>query len=86
MNDGIVFVGEKLDWTFDWSEVLSPEDTISASVWNVGTLTSEAESNTDDMTTIWLTDFTVGTHVVTNRITTIGGRVFDQSIRLHCAE
>jgi hypothetical protein len=64
-----------LDYSFDWSAWLV-SDTIATSIWEVPAgLTEESESETSEVTTIWLSGGTPGiSYVVKNRITTAGGR------------
>lgn len=74
---------EILDYQLDWSEELDT-DTISTSTWIVPTgLTEETDSNSTTTTTVWLSGGTIGqVYTLTNRITTAGGRTYDQSVRL----
>lgn len=70
-----------LDYQIDWSAWLGT-DTITASTWIVPTgITKTNDTFTSTTATIWLAGGTVGSqYVVTNRITTGGGRTEDRSI------
>jgi hypothetical protein len=72
-----------LDYTVDWSRWLGT-DTISSVTWMVQTgLVKAAESNTTTTATVWLSGGTLATdYVVTCRITTVGGRIDDRSIKI----
>lgn len=75
---------EVLDYQFDWSLVLAPEDTIVTSLWLVpAEITKDSDSTTDTVTTVWLSNGEIGSHTLTNRITTAGGRTFDQSVTIN---
>lgn len=71
----------ELDYGFSWLEWLNG-DTISASTWIVPTgLTKITENFSTTIALVWLGGGTVGeTYIVTNRITTAGGRTEDRSI------
>ena len=66
---------------FDWSEDLEPEDTIQISDIVVdGTITYSATDLIGQIAPVWLSGITLGNRVtVTNRITTLTGRVLDKS-------
>lgn len=72
-----------LDYMIDWTRWLG-NDTIQSSEWFVPDgLTKTQEAAGDRTATVWLAGGTVGnTYAVTNRITTFGGRVQDQTIRI----
>ena len=74
---------EVLDYRVDWSARLDG-DTIASSTWEVPTgLTKDSDTSDDDSTTIWLSGGTLGdNYTLVNRITTAGGRTFDQSVKL----
>lgn len=76
---------EVKDYGVDWSPMLV-EDSLATSTWIVGdddTLTIDSQSNTDMTTTVWLSGGTEGiTYQVLNRVTTAGGRTYDQTIKL----
>lgn len=78
---------EVLDYQIDWSARLAG-DTITGSEWIVAEgITRDSDSHTSSATTIWLSGGTVGDRYdMTNRITTAGGRVMDQSVRLKIKE
>lgn len=78
---------EVLDYVLDWSAVLAPGDTISTSAWIVpAEVTKDSDTASDDATTIWLSGGAVGQYLFTNRITTAGGRTFDQTVGLDIRE
>jgi hypothetical protein len=73
-----------LDYGLDWSDWLGT-DTISVSTWLVsggdGSLVVDDEINSSTGTTAWVEGGTVGsTYLLTNRITTVAGRIDDRSI------
>ena len=74
---------EKLDFGIDWSSALDGDEIVS-SVWTVPTgLTEGVSSYTATMTTIWLMGGTLDAdYSVHNRITTLGGRIRDQTCTL----
>jgi len=76
------------DYGFDWGTLWLNGDTISASEWILPTgITKFDESNTTTDTTIWLTGGTAGTdYLVTNQITTAGGRIEQRSIKIQVRE
>jgi hypothetical protein len=76
---------ETLDYEIKWDNELatdSPADTIVASTWVVPSgITKTSDDFTDLKTIIWLTGGTSGQNYhLTNRITTLIGRVIDQSV------
>jgi hypothetical protein len=82
---------EVLDYKLDWlgsesdpGPLYGLEDAISDSVWDVPSgLSKESDTFDDDSTTIWLSGGELGqTYSLLNRITTTGGRVFDQTVKL----
>ncbi len=75
---------ELLDYEIDWSARLVDGDTISAATWEVPTgITEETTSHADTTATIWLSGGTLGTrYTLTSRVTTTGGRIMDQSVRI----
>lgn len=72
-----------LDYQFDWVGWLSG-DTIATSTWTVPAgLTLDSSTNTTTTTTAWLSGGTSNTtYLVTNRITTAGGRTEIRSMNL----
>lgn len=72
-----------LDYEVDWLEWLDG-DTINTSTWLTAEGISEADTtNTTTAATIWLSGGSVGkVYDVVNRITTVGGRTNDQTIRV----
>lgn len=82
---------EVLDYKVDWIGTASDpgplygiSDEISDSLWVIpANISKESDTFDDTSTTIWLSGGTAGeTYVLLNRITTAGGRVFDQSVKL----
>lgn len=76
-----------LDYTRDWSTYLAG-DTIATSTWVVPTgLTVNSSTNDTTTATIWLAGGTAFTsYIVTNRITTAGGRTDDRSFLMTVKE
>ena len=74
---------EVLDYIEDWSDWLG-SDTISTSVWSVPSgITEDSESETTTTATIWISGGTNNSnYVVTNTITTAGGRTGVRSFLL----
>lgn len=76
---------EVLDYHIDWTKTLDG-DTIVSSVWiGPGTpnLTRVTNSTTTTRTTMWLAAGVAGErYELTNRITTAGGRTYDQTVRI----
>lgn len=72
-----------LDYEVNWATWLGT-DTIATSEWLTAEGISEADAtNTATATTIWLSGGDVGqVYDVVNRITTVGGRTNDQTIRV----
>lgn len=72
---------EILDYQVDWTGRLDG-DTIATSTWILPTgITQNSVDQSTTHTTIWLSGGVDGkTYEVTNRITTAGGRTYDQSI------
>lgn len=79
------------DYVIDWygtaeepGPLLSDTDTISASAWTFPAgLTKDSDSFTTQHSLVWISGGTAGeTYVVTNHITTAGGREFDQSVKI----
>jgi hypothetical protein len=79
-----------VDYSVDWTDWLADTggDTIASAQWIVPTdLTASNESHTTTAATVWLSGGTVGTdYTVVSRITTVDGRIEDQSIILKCQE
>lgn len=76
---------EVLDYQFDWSDVLEDGETIIASNVFVaeGSVVIDSQSLAGGLVTFWLSGGEIGERVViTNRITTNGGRTYDYSGRL----
>ena len=76
-----------LDYAVDWSRWLAG-DLIAASSWTVPSgLSKVAETNTITRAAVWLAGGAAGqAYVVTNRITTVNGRVDERSITIRVEE
>ena len=78
---------DRLDYTIDYSTQLRREtDTIAGSTWTVpaGLTFNPAEASfSTTAATAWISGGTAGTdYIVTNRITTTEGRVYERSFTL----
>lgn len=76
----------KLDYTVDWSDWLAAGDEIATSSWIIPaglTQASPSPSHDGSKATVWISGGTAGqVYIVTNRITTTGGRTEDRSFAL----
>lgn len=75
---------EVLDYEVDWTARLDG-DTIVTSTWPTvpAGITKDSDSHTATQSTIWLSGGTLGaTYDLTCRITTVGGRTMDQTVRI----
>ena len=79
---------EFLDYSINWEHQIG-SDPISTSVWSYAgnpdspPLVLSSSSIATPITTIWLNAGDGGTtYLLTNRITTVGGRIMDQTVRL----
>lgn len=72
-----------LDYSIDWSLFLD-NDTISTSVWTVPPgISQTAVASSITTTTIWLSGGMLNnTYLLSNRITTVGGRIDDRSFEI----
>ena len=73
-----------LDYSIEWSKWLA-DDQIATSEWSTSDAALEASggSNTATRTTIWLSGGAVGqSYMVTNKITTVGGRTDERSFTI----
>jgi hypothetical protein len=83
-----------LDFSLDWADWLEPGDTITASTWTsapanggLGALTIGLTPFTTDLTTVWLSGGEAcEAYVVTNHVTTSGGREDDRSLLVQVVE
>jgi len=75
---------DDLDYMIDWGTWLNG-DTIDTVDWSVPSgLTSHNPTNSDTLTTIWLTGGNVGNNYrITCKITTVGGREKEDSFYLY---
>ena len=73
-----------VDYTLDWSDVLSGSEVISTSTWTVPAgITKDSDSEADTTTTIFLSGGTAGEeYQITNRIVTDNAtaRTYEKSI------
>jgi len=76
-----------LDYAIDWTRWLAG-DQITTSEWLLPAgLTKIADTKTASSTTVWLSGGTAGqSYIVTNRITTSGGRTEDRSFTIRVEE
>jgi len=80
---------DRLDYLMDWAaEMARITDTISASEWTVpAPLSSDEDSFDNTSATVWLLDGAAGaTYIVSNKVTTVGGRVIERSFKVHVLE
>lgn len=77
---------EVKDYSLLWTSMLAG-DTIASSSWEVVSgsgLTISSSSHNDTVTTVWLSGGTLnGNYDLRNRVTTTGGRTYDQTVRLN---
>lgn len=81
---------EVLDYQLDWADPDDPRletgETLSSSVWSVaeGDVSIDSDSYVGTgLSTVWLSAGTAGTKcILLNRVTTSGGRTYDQSVVL----
>ena len=78
--EGVKDPDEVLDYELDWSTLLAG-DTISTSTWAVPSgITAGAESHTDTVSLIWLSEGSEGeSYSLVNTITTAAGRTREQT-------
>jgi len=76
-----------VDYELDWSEWLD-SDAVSTSTWSApAALTLTGSNVTDNVTRIFVAGGSVGTdYLITNRITSSGGRIEDRSILIQVRE
>ncbi|MCA9340003.1 MAG: hypothetical protein KDA17_03785 [Candidatus Saccharibacteria bacterium] len=91
-SDGRGFIqykdpGSVLDFGVDWDQWLAGvSDTIQSHQW-ISELPVQAESNDTMGATIWLSGGEEGeVHIITSRITTVGGRTDDRSLAIRCEQ
>lgn len=80
---------EEVDYQVDWSGRLDEGDTIAASAFTVPTGLTQPKPATfsDTTTTVWLGSGAAGTtYTILNRVTTAGGRIYDQSVKIRIKE
>jgi hypothetical protein len=75
---------EVVDYELDWAPRLGTLDTIATVTWIVPAgIIKDSQSNTTTVAVIWLSGGTAGeTYNVVCRITTVGGRTYDQTVSL----
>lgn len=74
-----------IDYDLDWSGDIDDGDAIATSTWTVpsGTLVIDSNSFTDTATKVWVSAGTADTsYLLTNRVTTTGGRTMDWTVKL----
>ena len=88
----LVRPGQKLDWSFDYSDWLGV-DTLSSSAWTVSPTgpTLSSGSNTDTVATTFVDDTALAMvfgreYELKNSIVTTGGRKDSRSVILRCAQ
>lgn len=71
-----------IDFAVDWAEWLNTGDNVSVSSWEVPSgISLSSSSVTNNVTRAFLTGGTAGIdYLITNRVTTQGGRIEDRSI------
>lgn len=79
-----------LDYTFDWSQWLTPiADTIAGAISTIvgdgiATIGTPADQLTSTAVTIWVTGGTIGQqYILTCKITTAAGRIDERSIYIN---
>jgi hypothetical protein len=77
-----------LDYGFDWSQWLSPNEQIVTSTMIASSgINVNSSMNTISQTTVWLSGGTAGfPYTITNRITTNQGRTDDRTITIRVAQ
>lgn len=76
---------EVLDYKLDWTPALAVAETVSTSVFSVvtGHVAINSQSLASPISTVWLSGGTEGESCTLNcRVTTSGGRTYDQRTRL----
>ena len=80
---------EVLDYQLDWADEAQPRlvtgETLVTSTWSVveGDVVIDSETFAPSgLTTVWLSAGTAGQNTLLNRVTTSGGRTYDQSVKL----
>lgn len=79
---------EVLDFTFDWTDVLTADsDTISSCTWTITGATAGAASVSGMRTTTFVSGGTAGaTASIRARLVTTGGRTYEREITLRITE
>jgi hypothetical protein len=77
-----------LDYTVDWRTWLPTGDMLVTGTWIVEAgLVVEQEDLATGTCSVWLSSGTAGIlYEATNRITTLGGRINDQTLFIECKE
>lgn len=76
---------EILDYQMDWSDRLVSAETILTSSFTIasGDVVKDSQGFSGAITTVWLSGGTEGAAcTITNRVTTSGGRTYDESAKL----
>jgi hypothetical protein len=76
---------DTLDFSINWENFFADGDTLDTSTWIVPDgITMESDSHSNTLSTIWLSGGTDGSsYVVTNEVTTSGGRTVQASIHIY---
>lgn len=77
-----------LDYAFDWSDWLESGETISSHTITVDTgLTTDSDSESSGVVTIWLSGGTHGVdYIVACKISTSHSRTDERSVNIRCRE
>ena len=74
---------ELLDYQVSWVKGLAGDTILTSTFIVPDGLVKDSEENTSNTATVWLSGGTLGeSYIVVNRITTVTGRIMDQSVRL----
>lgn len=78
---------ERLDFVWDWVKELDNEDTIAQSEFTSSAgITIELPTMTQTATRIWVKDAVPGLRRVSNKITTVQGRIFKRSLTIRVGD
>lgn len=80
---------EVLDYELDWADTASPRlvtgETLLTSTWSVvegDVVIDSSNFAPSGLSTVWLSGGSAGQNTLLNRVTTSGGRTYDQSVKL----
>lgn len=72
-----------LDYSINWSGRLSGDTILTSSFDVPAGLTKDAETNTNETSTLWLSGGTAGiSYTITCTVTTAAGRTWQESVRI----